>query len=79
MFRIHLCPGISQLFHSCFEHCRSDRHAFAEWKSEKGFLTKVVTLDDINVSEGGTTAANIRAYINRIYNTQHLSYVLLFK
>ncbi|MCK5508383.1 MAG: hypothetical protein KAI50_07660 [Desulfobacterales bacterium] len=49
----------------------------AEWKREKGFLTKVVTLDDIDAIEGGTTAEDIRAYINDVYDTYNLSYVLL--
>lgn len=49
----------------------------AEWKREKGFLTKVVTLDDIDSIEGGTTGEDIRAYINDVYDTYNLSYVLL--
>ena len=49
----------------------------AEWKKEKGFLTKVVTLDDIDAIEGGTTAEDIRAYIHDVYDTSNLSYVLL--
>lgn len=50
----------------------------AEWKRDKGLETLVVTLSDIDVLQGGTTANHIRAYIKNIFNTRSLSYVLLF-
>jgi len=51
--------------------------ALAVWKREKGFLTRVVTLDQIDTAQGGTTADDIRDYIKNVYDTQNLSYVLL--
>ena len=49
----------------------------AEWKTEKGFTTKVATLDDIYREEGGTSAEHIKAYIENIYMRFNLSYVIL--
>ena len=49
----------------------------AEWKRERGFFTRVVTLDAIDAAQGGTSADDIRAYIKDVYDTSNLSYVLL--
>ncbi len=49
----------------------------AEWKVEKGIITSVVTLRDIEAYTGGTTAENIRNYIKTVYRNGNLSYVLL--
>jgi len=49
----------------------------AEWKTEKGFVTKVATLEDINRAQGGTSCEEIRAYIRNIYIRHNLSYVIL--
>ena len=49
----------------------------AEWKTEKGFITKVTTLEDVNNAQGGTSSEDIREYIRDIYSRQNLSYVIL--
>ena len=56
---------------------KNQADALANWKREKGFLTRVATLDQINTAQGGTTADDIRDYIKNVYNVQNLSYVLL--
>jgi len=56
----------------------AEAEELAEWKREKGILTKIATLDDIDTATGGTTADDIRDYIKNVYDTQGLSYVLLF-
>jgi|GEM_PF-2583838 len=56
----------------------SQAESLAAWKREKGFITWVKTLDDIQRAQGGTTASDIRKYIKNIYNHNRLSYVLLF-
>jgi hypothetical protein len=55
------------------EHVRQ----LARWKEEKGIITRVATLEDIAAAQGGTTADDIRDYIQNVYNSTNLSYVLL--
>lgn len=49
----------------------------AAGKRERGILTRVATLGDIASAQGGTTAEDIRAYIQDVYKSANLSYVLL--
>jgi len=44
-----------------------------EWKTQKGLSTRVATL-----SETGSSYSNIKSYIQNLYNTTDLAYVLLF-
>ena len=55
------------------EHVRE----LARWKEEKGIITRVATLEDIAAAQGGMTADDIRDYIQDVYESTNLSYVLL--
>ncbi len=49
----------------------------AGWKEGCGLITKVSTLSEIEIAQGGTSAAHIRDHIKDNYLFSNLSYVLL--
>ncbi len=56
----------------CYGSYMSDMQAFVDWKREKGMATEMV-----DVSTIGSTASQIKTYVENYYNTNGLVYLLL--